>query len=195
MKLSQAMRKLSGESLAAYNVTDSAWDVLPFKGLLASTDRRIGRTEAFFNRRIVLTPKEIDPEYQVIIVADSPLEYLIYAHQPNINRNASYIHEYSLLDIESEYADLVSFTRTTYASGVAGALSETVLGSYPVAISRYASANSIEAKGIDYTRVDIFLPTYAAVQPEHVIRLRNEYYDIKEVIVEMRLLHLAAVKR
>jgi len=195
MHLKQAMTKLAKETVQAYNPTSARWVTLSFPGLLASTDRRIGRTEAFFNRRILLTAELIADLYQVVKVADSPLEYLIYAHQPNINRNVSYIHEYSLLDIETGYADLVSYTGTTYASGVAGSAAETVVGSYPVAISRYASDAPMEAKGIDHTKVDIFIPTYAPVSADKVIRWNGEFYDIKEVVREMKLFHLLAVKR
>lgn len=199
MKLRTAARKMARNTIEAFNPDTERWDKLSFKCQLANSGRWIGRSEDFYNRRVLLTPQPIPSIYEVVRLTGTGSEYLLYSHKPggqiNIQADEGYLFEYNALNTEFEYADLVGLSPVTSASGINGKKVEYVIGSYPVAIDRYASATNTTVKDIVQSKVNIFIPTYALANTEHTIRLAGEYFDIKEAYQELSLTHLNCTKR
>lgn len=199
MKLQRAALKLAKNTLQGYNHLTSTWVTLPFKCQFANSGRWIGRSEDFYNRRVLLTPEPVPETYQVIRIGSESAEYLLFGNAPhgqaNISHNVAYMFEYNALNVEVEYAQLIELTSTPSASGISGIKTETVLGSFPVAVSRYASLSNTVAKNVTQSRCDVYIPTYAGAKTEHTLRLAGESYDIVESYLELNLRHLNCNKR
>jgi len=193
VKLSQASNKLSRNVAQVYDHTDSVWVSLPFKVMLANSGRWIGRTETFYNRRVILSPHRIDPEYQVIRISGA--EYLLFAEQPNIQANDTYLYDYTGLNVEREYADLKGLTPTLVASGISGKKVVSSLGSFPIAMDRFASNPSTLVKDVTQSKLNCYIPTYANASRDHIVEFRGEQYDVKEEYLELNLTHLTLIKR
>lgn len=200
MKLSRAAYKMARNTLEAYDPVSQGWVTLDFKCQLANSGRWIGRSEDFYNRRVLLTPAPLPDNYEVVRIAGvEAQEYLIFANrpygQPNYQMDKSYLYEYNVFNCETHHADLVGLTPTLSASGINGKKTETVLGSYPVAVDRYASASNTTVKDIVQSKCNVYIPTYAGANTEHSLHLAGEYFDIKEAYLEMSLTHLNCIKR
>lgn len=196
MWFGQAAGKLARNSIEAYNRVTGKWELQPFKVQLANSGRWIGRSESFYNRRIILCPRRLDPKYQVVRLV-SGSEYLIYGTQENVQANSSYLFDVSVLNVEPVgYAQVVSLNPGVSSSGVKGIKGpETVIGNFPVAFDRYASSTSNVAKDVVQSRINCFIPTYANLKRDHIIRLAGEEYDVKEVVREIDLTHATLVQR
>ncbi len=199
MNLGRAAHKMSKNTLEGFDHVNSVWVTLPFKCQLATSGRWIGRSEDFYNRRVLLTPEPLPETYEVVRIGGLGTEYLVFANrplgQPNTRDNHTYLYEYNVFNVEVVYADLVGLTQTVSASGINGAKVETVLGTYPVAVDRYASSSNTTVKDIVQSKVNVYIPTYAQANTEHTIHLAGEYYDIKEAYLELSLTHLNCIKR
>lgn len=199
MKLSRAAYKMARNKLEAYDHVNAAWVELDFKCQLANSGRWIGRSEDFYNRRVLLTPAPMPDEYEVVRIAGQEAEYLVFANrphgQPNFQANEGYLYEYNIFNCEVVHADLIGLTPTPSASGINGKKTETLLGSYPVAVDRYASSSNTTVKDIVQSKTNVYIPTYAGANTEHSLRLAGEYFDIKEAYLEMSLTHLNCIKR
>lgn len=199
MKLGVASRKMARNTLSAYDPVLARWDLLNFKCQLANSGRWIGRSEDFYNRRVLLTPEPLPEQYEAVRVGTSDAEYLIFANkpfgQPNIRANEAYLFEYTIFNIELQYAELIGLTPTLSASGINGKKTEVVLGTFPVAMDRYASSSNTTVKDIIQSKCNIYIPTYANAGTEHTLRLMGELYDIKEAYLELSLTHLNCIKR
>lgn len=199
MRLSTAARKLCKTTIEAFNHTTSEWDVLDFKVQLPTSGRWIGRSEDFYNRRVLLCPEAIPENYEVVRIGGRSNEYLIFANRPsgqaNIRDNEAYLFEYNIFNAEVVYADLVGQTLVPVASGIGGIKQEIILGSYPVAVDRYASESNTTVKDTVQSKCNIYIPTYAQANTDHVIHLAGETYEVREAYLEMSLTHLNCTKR
>lgn len=199
MKLSTAARKLSKTVLKGYDHLTASWVTLGFQCQIANSGRWIGRSEDFYNRRVLLTPEPLPDKYEVVRVGDSNAEYLIFANRPsgqvNIRDNLSYMWEYTIFNTEVVYASIMGLTPSVSASGINGAKVPSLIGTFPVAIDRYASSSNTTVKDIVQSKCNVYIPTYANAGTEHTLVLAGEYYDIKEAYLEMSLTHLNCIKR
>lgn len=199
MKLGTAARKLAKNTLSAYDPVLARWEALPFNCQLANSGRWIGRSEDFYNRRVLLMPEPLPEQYEVVKVGASAAEYLVFANkpfgQPNSQANEAYLFEYTIFNTEVEYARLIGLTPTLSASGINGKKTEVVLGVFPVAMDRYASSSNTTVKDIIQSKCNIYIPTYANAGTEHTLQLMGELYDVKEAYLELSLTHLNCIKR
>lgn len=193
MWFDQAVNKLASNTCQAYNPTKAKWETLPFKIQLANSGRWIGRTESFYNRRVILTPEVIDPKYQVIRLGK--VEFLLFANQPNIQQDDTYLYDYTGLNIEPSYATLTGLTPTLSASGVSGTKTVVSLGSFPVAMDRFASSGSVLTRDVNQSKMNCYIPTYSNAVETNLLTLAGEQYGVKESFLELNLLHLTLVKR
>ena len=199
MRFSQAAGKFSRNELQAFNHTTQQWDILPFKCMLGNSGRWIGRSEDFYNRRVLLTPQPIPIDYQVVKLGQRDGEYLIFANapeaQPNVQANEAYLFDYTVLNAEVQHADLVDLVPTVSASGVNGRRVDVVLGTYPVAIDRYAAATNSSVPSVDQSKTNVYIPVYANAKAGQVLRHGGSFYDIQESVLELNLTHLYCIKR
>lgn len=199
MRFSQVSGKFARNHAEVYNHTTSAWDTLSFGLQLANSGRWIGRSEDFYNRRVALAPQPIPSNYQVLKFTAGPEVYLIFGNspngQPNIQSDEAYLYEYTLLNAEVEQAQLVGLTTTTAASGVGGAKVETDLGTFPIAMDRYAGSTSAEVKTVEQAKINCIIPAYAGAKEQMLIKWRGESYVIREATLELNLTHLYCIKR
>ena len=191
----QAAGKMCKDSAEIFNQLTSLWEPLPFKVQLTESGRWIARTESFSNKRVMLTPQRLPLGTQVIRLVEGIGEFLVYAEQPNIAKDKSYMFDYTILNAEVGYADLIGLVPTVKASGVSGEKVETVLGSYPIATDRFAGATSVLARDMNQSRVNCFMPSFASPSREHLLRWDGLEFDIKEVYPEFGLSHLITVQR
>lgn len=199
MKFSSLSSRFCNNPLEGYNSGTGVWDTFSFGANLANSGRWIGRSEDFYNRRVLLVPEPIPAGYQVIRLAGAPEEYLVYGNQDtgqvNVFRSERYLYEYNALNVEPSYAELVGLANTVSASGVPGIKVEVSKGFYPVAVDRYASSTNTLVKDIVQSKVNVFIPTYALTLPTDHLVLGDDLYDIKEVYLELGLSHLNCIKR
>lgn len=198
MKLSRAARKMANTTLECYDPNLGMWVKQSFGCQMSNSGRWIGRSEDFYNRRVLLTPYEIPPQYEVVRVGNRTNEYLIFSNEPsgqvNIRDNEAYLFEYNILNVEIEYAELVGLTNTPSASGINGKKVEESLGFFPVAVDRYAGMTNSTVKDTVQSKMNVYIPTYANANVNHILRLAGETYDIKEVYLELSLTHMNCVK-
>jgi hypothetical protein len=192
----QAAGKLSRNTIEVFNPTNSLWESIAFKVQLPTSGRWIGRNKDFFSRRYMLSPEELPSAVRVIRFTSEPAtEFLVYGIQQNIEADRSYLFEYTLLNIEPGYANIIELVAQPVASGTSGKKLEQSKGLFPIATDRYASANSTLAKDMVQSRVNLFLPTYAALKRQDVIRWAGLEYDVKEVFPELLLTRAEVVQR
>jgi len=191
----QAAGKLSKDSAEVFNPTSALWEPLPFKVLLSESGRWVGRTESFANRRVLLSPEKISEDIQVLRLTTDNVEFLLYSEQPNIAKNKSYLFDYTIMNVESGYAELFELVDTPMASGMSGRKVENSLGLFPIATDRFAGQAGSIVRDMNQSRLNLFLPTYCDAKREHFLRWNGYYYDIKEVYPELRLLHLIVTQR
>ena len=200
MRLSQSARKLCQETILGFNVVTNRWDTLPPKALLSNSVRHIGTSEDHFNRREVLLTDAIDPKYQYVKLVGGAAEYLLFGNIPEGQANVKqgglrYIFEYTLLNTEVLDGQVVKLIPTISASGVNGAKTETITGTYPIAMDKFASFTDANIRNTNLSKFNCFIPTYANVNPQDMILWRGEYYVVTESNLEMNLTHLSLTKR
>lgn len=199
MRLSSATKKLAKTPLQGYDPTKAKWVTLNFGCQLTPSGRWIGRTEDFYNRRVVLTPEPIPEIYEVIRIGGSVAEYLLFANrpfgQPNYRNGEFYLFEYNALNAEVNHASLIELVSTPVASGISGKKVEHVIGTFPVAVDRYAGKTNTTAKDLVQSKCNVYIPTYAGATSAHTLRLDGDSYDIQESYLELSLTHLNCVKR
>ncbi len=195
MDFGRMYKKLARSDLWCWNETKKTWEKQSYTVMLAESGRWIGRSEAFYNRRVILTPERVDAKYEVCRIGKLTDEYLLFASQPNTVRNDTYMFDYTGLNVEAQYADLIELQTTTALSGAETGTQEVVRGSYPVAMERYTQAQSSVVSNVHYSQIHCYIPKYSGAVRENILKLGGESYEIKESVVELNLLHLVLSKR
>jgi len=196
MWFDQAAGKLSRNTLETFNQATSAWELVPFKVQLPTSGRWIGRNKDFFSRRYMLAPELLPSATRLIRFTSEPAtEFLVYGIQQNIEDDVSYFFEYTLLNIEPGYANVIGLVPQPVSSGTSGKKLEQSKGLFPIATDRYASAGGTLAKDMVQSRVNLFIPAYANLQRQDIIRWGGLEYDVKEVFPELLLARAEVVQR
>ena len=194
MWFNQAVGKLTRNSAKAFNNTTLRWDVLPFKVQLTPSNRRSGRAESFYNRRVILAPQRIDRKYQVIKIANDATEYLIFTEEQNIIDNSDYYYEYPGLITERSYAQLQGLTPVLSASGINGTKVVSNLGTFPIAMERQGVVQDSIAKDVSHALINCYIPWYANPKEGDTLIFDNRHYLIREVALELSLYYLSLAR-
>ena len=194
MWFDQAVGKLVRNTVKAYNPNTARWDTLPFNVQLTSSNRRSGRAESFYNRRVILAPQRIDRKYQVLKVSSDATEYLIFTEEQNIVDNDDYYYEYPGLVSERSYAQLQGLIPTLSASGISGTKVVSNLGSYPIAMERQGVSMDSITKDVAHGIMNCYIPWYANPKEGDTLIFDNRHYLIREVTVELSLNYLALAR-
>jgi hypothetical protein len=196
MKLASAVNKLCKTTVYGYNKDTLVWDLLPFKMSYPPDGRFIGRSVSFYDRRIFITPEEIDDKYPLIKIGtlDSE-ELMIYASQENIHHDHTYLFSYTGFNIQG-YANLYRLTKTTSASGVKGTAVKTLVGAYPIALEKgFSGPQNLNAAGVYNTRLSGYIPEYAEVLVSDTLEFDGDVYTIDETVSELKLRFIQLTKR
>lgn len=189
--------KLAKTQLECWDNANQKWVTQSFGVQLTESGRWIGRTEAFYNRRVVLSPEAIAPGYEVIRLGGNAEEYLLFANQPNTFNNTTYMYDYTALNVEASPGSLQGLVDTggSTLSNIPKTLEPQVIGTYPVAMERFSSDVSAVDRGTEYSEVHCYIPTYSQADESHQLLVDGVTYKIRESFLELNLLHLVLLKQ
>jgi len=195
VRVVQAFRKLAKNNLLVYSQTDSAFIDVNTKALLESSGRWISERVGFNARRVLLTEKEISPQYRVVKIGSDTVEHILYSEQRNVLYGASYLFDYTLLD-KTHSAQTVSFSLVPSASGMGGVKTEVLSAEiFPVHMVRFASTKSEEVDHVEYSRLYAFAPNNISINDDMELQIGGERYLINESEPELLCIRLALTKR
>jgi len=194
MKMVQAFRKLSKNRLMGYvSGTDTFVDTLN-PCIFESSGRWISERVGFNARRVLLTENPVYPAYDVVRIGDDDVDHILYSEQRNVLRDTSYLHDYTLLDKTND-AVAVTLTTVPAASGMGGAITETLSTTFPIHMVRYAATGSSEQDHVDFSRLYAFAPGSLVIDEDMELEVDGDRYVITESVKELLCLRLSVTRR
>lgn len=177
MKLSRAANYFARTPIDGWN--GSAWISDVARGALQPHDRFVSDREFGLKKRYVLVNPEtpVPSQYTALRIAGE--SYALGRVIKDVQ-----VDPYSLvcLVISAPYqVQVITLTPTIYASGVAGAVTETVSGTYWADIGRLTFTSSREAPGVRFSEVVITLPANCSLTGENEIKVGGAQYNVEEV--------------
>jgi len=194
MRLGQSVGKVCKTKIEGFNYQTGLFEDLPFMCSYPPDGRFIGRSVSFYDRRVLITPEQIDDLFPIVRIGDEEV-LMIYASQQNINRGHQYLWSHTGFNIQG-YADVHRLITTTVASGAKGKGVDTAIGNYPVSLEKgFSGPPSQYEAGYYSTRMSCYIPAYADVKLSDTIVFQGETYTIDESAPELRLRFLQLTKK
>jgi hypothetical protein len=183
-KLGRAANYFINTPVAGWNGT--GWDDNITMVSLQTYDRFISDREFGSKRRMLLVrPGEIAFDtYSVIKFSDDSV-YMVGTDASDIA-----VDQYSRVMVAYKaqgMAEILGFTKTLSASGMAGSAVRTVIGHAWCDAERVTSSNSKEFDHVSFTQSTLTLPRDATVGTENEVHIGEKYYTISESFLEFGL--------
>lgn len=177
MNLRQAATYFLRDSLNGWNGTTWVNDIT--KCTLLSYDRFVtDRDYVQYGRVILLAPEDTTLNNYSVVRFDNGKVYLVGVENYD-TLDGAYSKVVSVYQA-THTCSLVGFTKTVSASGVAGRVTRSVLGTYHCNIERVTFSSSKEFDATHYTDVLITLPRDCPVTSGNELVIEDKYYDILE---------------
>ena len=188
MRLGQAVGKLCKTDIYGQSIGSNNWDLLEFRCMLPPDGRFIGRSVAFYDRRTLMTPVPIPPEYPLLRIGSVDSEtFMLYASQGNTDHNKPYLVSHTIISLQG-YAEVWRLQPVIAASGVTVGNGEVKVLDIPIALERGFTGKSSEVEAAVYTsRVTGFVPKGYAIAFSDYIKFENDIYTIDEIVPELFL--------
>ena len=193
MELQQAAQHFATSLFAGWDGTE--WVAGAVIGAFQPFDRFISARTFGQKKRNLLVPQgfQMDPKYVALRSLDGT-RYLIVDANADIDRGTQYQHTYLLQQADFDI-EVIQLTTTDSASGLGGALTETVSATTFGDMERITAMSSDEFEVVDYTNMAVYLPSTIAVTTADLIRVSSGTYDIKEVLPLLGITELRTIRR
>jgi hypothetical protein len=191
MNLKGAASYFARTQIDGWNGSD--WDLDIARGAYLPFDRFISERE-FGNKRrhLLCNPDSSIPEdYKVVRLND---EIFLLGVRNDDRQGSVYSHVF-LLHRAPFQADLMEYTKTTAASGVAGSAVKTSVGVYHCDAERMSYMNSREFDAMRFSEMQILLPSNCPATIEHELKIGDYFYEVEEVFPSSGFVACRAVRK
>lgn len=178
MDLRRAANYFSDTTIQGWD--GSAWVDTCVNCTLLPHDRFISEREFGNKRRYIL----VDPDtnvfdtYKVIRLAEMNLQYMVGVRNYDM-RETAYSAVY-LLHQAPCTGELMTFTKTMKASGMAGTAERSPAGTWYCDIERVTFSNSKEFDSIKFSEFSLILPADCPADTDNEFQVGESFFDIRE---------------
>lgn len=178
MNLGKAISYFAKTPVSGWNGTTWVPNIAYVK--LLTFDRFISEREFGNKRRHILVPvtETALDTYPVIKFESTGEIYLVGVKISDID-----VDRYSqvyLIHQAKLFGNVVSFTKTMAASGLASAVTRTAIGSYYCDLERLTFTSSAEFATVKYSQVILTFPSDCLVDTDNEVVINSEYFDVRE---------------
>lgn len=173
--------------ILGWDPASSDWVDTGVCGSLSSFDRFITQRTFGQKKRILLTnqAEEIPPEFEVIKLDGSSHPFILEGYNEDVAESEVYNLTY-LIHQAYVAMDIVEYTKTSRASGVARVTGETRIETTWADVERYTSDNSDQFEEVSATVNLITLPKSAKVTTDRFLQIAGGMrYSIDEVFSQL----------
>lgn len=191
MNLKGAASYFARTKIDGWNGT--SWDLDVARGTYETFDRFVSEREFGSKRRYILCnpDRSIPDTYKVVRLSG---EVFLLGVRNNDMQGSVYSHLF-LLHRAPLQADLMQYTKTASASGVAGAATKTKIGTYHCDIERMSYMNSREFDAMRFSEMQVLLPSDCPVTIDHELKVGSYFYEVEEVFPSSGFLACRTVRK
>lgn len=165
-----------------YGLVGSSFTDTGCTGALQPFDRFVSEREFGSKRRMLLVDPDnpIPEDITVIKIGSTGPIYLLGWMNRDIEHDDAYSFVY-LIHMANEVTQLISLTKQVKASGMAGAVVDTIVGTWHCNSERITFNNSREFNEIRITDSTVTLPSDCPVTVDHELVIDSRRYVVQEV--------------
>lgn len=191
MDLGQASSYFADTPIDGWNGT--GWNVGVGYITLLPYDRFISEREFGLKRRMVLTKvgDTFFDDYAVVRVGAEV--YLVGSRNMDVQGDI-YSHTH-MIHRAAKQLDILEFTKTASASGLAREVTRTVASQVWGDIERATVTNSKEFETIKFSQITVALPRDAVIDTDNEIFDGESYYDVQEVYPSAGFVYCRVLKK
>lgn len=180
MDLKSASRYFADTPALGWN--GAAWEKVDSKITLLPFDQFISEREFGNKRRYALCDSDkVGISKYTLIKLPSDVIYMVGVR--NYDMQEAAYQKVHLLHLARYTGKLYSFTKAIKASGMAGTVTRTLVGTYNCDVERVSFANSQEFDTVKFTDAAVILPLDCLVDTDHEIQVDDRFYDVRESYV------------
>lgn len=177
MNLAEAASYFADTPIAGWN--GSGWDEEVTTVTLLPYDRSASNIEAGNKRRFLLAKVE-DETFEGYSVIRLPNEQVYLVGFTNVDMVTDEYSQVVSIHRALYQIELISFTKTLAASGMAKSVARTSLGTYWGDLERTSGTNSKEFEQIAFSQTLVTLPRDCPVDTDNELSANGKFYAISE---------------
>lgn len=181
MNLGSAASYFADTPVAGWNGT--GWDEAIAMVAFLPYDRSVSSTEASHKRRFLLARVE-DTVFENYTVIKLPNEQVYLVGVTNADMVMDEYSKIVSIHRATYQIDLIGFTKTLAASGMAKSVARTSLGTYWGDLERTSGTNSKEFEQITFSQTLLTLPRDCPVDTDNELSANGKFYAISEAYTE-----------